>query len=103
MSCEILPRLFVGDTGTILNFDLEHDVSSATTREIHVRRPDKSEAIWSAVAHPSDVNKIRYTTISTDLDMAGLWRANAVVDLTTPSWDGTGDTVEFEVFEKYQK
>jgi hypothetical protein len=91
-------KSYVGDTGTIITLDCGADVSSATARDIEVRKPDRTTETWAAVA--SGTNSIAYTTLAGTLDQAGTWMLQAKITMATGVW--RGETVALEVAEVFE-
>jgi hypothetical protein len=79
-------KVYVGDVGTIITLDCGEDISSATTREILVRKPDGTLMTWTAVA--SGPNGIAFTAQADTLDQAGKWKLQAKIVLPTGNWKG---------------
>lgn len=72
-------------TGATIDFD----ISTATTREICLKKPDGTVTTHSAVFTPAPCGtadgtdgKISYVTVSGDLDQAGTWAVAAHVVLS---------------------
>lgn len=84
---------FIGDTGTIISLDCGTDVSTASSRNIVARKPNGAKVTWPAVADTT--TSIKYTTTSGDLDVAGVWKLQAVIVM--PGWQGVGDIAHLTV------
>jgi len=88
--------VFVGDVGTEIILDCGTDVSSATIKNIVVRKPNGNRLTWGAVF--DGANSIKHVTVDGDLDMAGTWHLQASV--TMPTWRGVGDVALLVVKNK---
>ena len=91
-----------GDIGTILEFTITDqdgvvvDVSSASTKQIFLRSPyGKILTKTAAFTTTGGDGKIKYVTISGDIDAPGEWKAQAYVVTSAGSWktDSTTFTV----------
>jgi hypothetical protein len=80
-----MSKVYVGDTGTLIELDTGVSLAGATVLEIKVRKPDGTLATWSASA---SATKLAYTTQPTTLDQAGVWRLQASVTLPSGKWLG---------------
>lgn len=94
-------EIHVGDVGTVFEVTIQDDgvavnISTATTKEIIFRKPDKTKVTKAANFSSNGTDgKIRYTTVANDLDQAGLWSLQAHIVL--PSGDWKSSTSEFSV------
>lgn len=79
--------VFVGDVGTEIILDCGTDVSSATIKNIVVRKPNGAKLTWGAVSEGT--NSIKHVTVLGDLDVAGKWELQASISM--PTWQGVGD------------
>ena len=91
-------RVYVGDIGTIIEIDMQQDISTATSVALYVKKPDTTEVTWTPTVYNN--NYLRYTLVSGDVDIAGVYKIQPYVEFT--DWKGMGNTVEFTVYEKYQ-
>lgn len=82
----------VGDIGTILEVTLTEDgaavnISTATTIEIKLKPPEAATKTKTATfSTDGSDGKIRYITISGDIDEEGQWRIQGHVILPTGEW-----------------
>jgi len=90
----------VGVIGLVMTLTIEEDnvavnISSATTKQIKVRKPDGSVMDKAAdfSTNGSD-GKLTYTTIADDIDMVGEYQAQAYVVMT--GFTGHSTVVSFE-------
>lgn len=67
---------FVGDT-IILGLATGIDLSGYADLYVKFRRPNKSMGFWEAIIDPTDNTHMYYTTLETDLNMAGVWTLQA--------------------------
>lgn len=88
-----MTTVFVGDVGTEISLDCGVDVSSATIRNIVVRKANGSKITWGAVA--DGTNAIKHVTILGDLDVPGAWKLQAYVEM--PDWKGFGEVATLVV------
>lgn len=91
------PKVYVGDTGTVITLDCGQDITSATARSIEVRKPGGATTTWAAVA--SGTNAISFTTAADSLDIPGAWKLQALVVMPSGSWRGT--TAVLTVTERF--
>ena len=87
-----------GAVGTTLQLELLDDgavvdVSSATTKEIILEKPDGSTVTKTAafVTDGTD-GKIKYTTIAGDLDQVGRWRIQGRIISSSGNWPSEAGT-----------
>jgi hypothetical protein len=91
-------KVYVGDTGTIIALDTGVSLSGALSVGIEVCRPDGSKASWVGVAW--EETKVRYITEPTTLNMPGVWKLQAKVQMTTGTWLGkTATMVVYATFK----
>ena len=94
-------EIHVGDIGTVFEVTIQDDgvavnISSATTKEIIFRKPDKTLLTKAANFSTDGTDgKIRSTTVSGDLNAAGVWSIQAHVIL--PGGDWKSSISEFSV------
>ena len=91
---------YVGDKTVPLQIEAEVDLTGFTPLEIHYEKPDGTEVQESASAIPGDSGNSVAEIIIPELDMAGEWRAQIFVDTGTTK-EGLGQTITWEVFDKY--
>ncbi|RLC88902.1 MAG: hypothetical protein DRJ03_01285 [Chloroflexi bacterium] len=90
-----LNKVYVGDVGTDIILDTGVDLSAATTLKIKYKKPGGEIEEWDGTLE--DTTKIKYTTVTDDLDTAGLWSFQAYVEL--PAWQGHGELAQYNIFE----
>lgn len=91
-------KVYVDVIGTVIFLDAREDISAATVLEIRYLKPI-SNRTGSWVATLSGTTKLKYVTEKSDLDEAGVWKLQCYIE--TPSWAGLGETVELEVFARF--
>lgn len=91
-------KSYVGDIGTVILLDCGTDISAATVTEIRVKKPDGLEHVWSGVMEA--VKYVKYVVQDGDFDMKGNYLFQAYVE--TPAWKGLGETVKWQVYEKFK-
>jgi len=89
---------FVGDT-VKLTIDCHLDISGYLTKLIKYKKPDGTTGCWTSAICPADNTCMTYTTLVTDLDVAGLWFIQAYVEGGGAYLHGKWD--EFTVFTPY--
>jgi hypothetical protein len=84
-----------GDIGTVIQLTLYEgsaivDLSTATSKKLHFRKPSgvvlTKDAIF--VTNGTD-GKVKYTTVSGDLDTVGTWKVQAVLDFPSGHWSSS--------------
>jgi hypothetical protein len=71
--------LYKNDIGTDILLDIGTSLDDATAIEIHVVKPSGSHVVWGASASETP-DAIIHTTVSGDLDEAGLYEVHAYVE-----------------------
>ena len=92
-----MTKTYVGDVGTEIRLETEASLAGATTLEIAARKPDGTEATWTATA---DGTVVRYFTEAGDLDQSGQWLLQAVVVTASGAW--RGETAKLKVYPEYR-
>ena len=72
------------DIGTWIEIDMDEDISAATDRKIHYRKPNAATGTWDASARTSDV--IGYQTVDGDLDVPGTWHLQGWCEFSSGAW-----------------
>lgn len=82
-----------GDIGTVIEFTITDqngtvvDVSTASTKQILLRTPYGKTMTKTAVFSSTGVDgKIKYVTVSGDINAAGDWTAQAYIITSAGSW-----------------
>jgi hypothetical protein len=91
----------VGDVITVTIYDpatdAALDISSATTLEYRLRKPDATVATWTAAfTNDGTDGKIYYATVAGDLDQTGVWLLEARVVDVAGDWR-TKTQIQFRV------
>lgn len=94
-------KVFVGDIGTVIEMTVTNqddavvDLSTATTKQIILKKPDGTKLTKTAsfVTDGTD-GKLSYTTASGDIDQSGPWQLQAYVVLSGGSWHTTKAEME---------
>lgn len=87
-----MSKLFVGDTGTTITLDSGQSLSGYTATIKYVK-PTGATGSWSAIVSG---NTAYYVTLSTDLDVAGVWKLQLYVT-KAGVWTGHGEIVTITV------
>jgi hypothetical protein len=83
---------------TIMDGAVVVDISTATTKQLIFKGQSGSSKTKSAAfATDGTDGKIRYVTVTGDLDWAGQWEWQAYVVMPTGAWHS--DTAQFIVYE----
>lgn len=91
-------KSYVGDVGTILEVDCGVDISSATTHNLMVQKPDLT--LDELVGTIYNSNYIRYTTVDGDWDQAGIYRIQSKIVIS--GWEGLGETAKLRIYDPYE-
>ncbi len=96
-------EIHVGDIGTVFETTIKDgdsiiDISSASTKSIIFRKPDKT-TVTKAGSFTTDGTdgKLRYAIIADDLDAAGKWKIQVKIIMPSGTW--YTDTGSFRVHE----
>lgn len=90
---------YVGDVGTIIDIDVQEDVSAGTAFRFNVKKGDGSAATWTPTLQ-ADKRTLRYTTLAADLNVAGDYIVQ--VSLSLGTWSGRCDPVTFHVYSLFE-
>jgi hypothetical protein len=97
--CEGEGKYYVGDVGTKVIIDVCVDITTATIRQIKVKKPvSGSTVIWSGGLE--ETTKISYFVRPGDFDEEGWYYVQAYVEM--PGWTGHGETAKFRVTPRFQ-
>lgn len=91
-------KVYVGDIGTIIEVNMQEDISSATVTQLNIKKPGGIEVTWDGEIYNN--NFIRYTITDGDLDVSGLYQVAPYIEIG--NWKGLGEGSKFLVWEKYQ-
>lgn len=94
----MVTRIYKDDIGTEFIFDCGVDITDATATTLTIIKPDETIEVWPAVKHSIDGNQnyLKYSSISGDLNQAGVYIA--ITSFTFPTWQGKGDPTIFTVW-----
>ena len=92
--------IHVGDVGTIIRLTITEsdgttpvDVSTATVKKFYFQKPDGSKINKTAVFDTDGVDgKLKYTTVASDIGIAGTWQVQAYVEIGTAKYYSTKTT-----------
>ena len=97
-----MSRVYVGDTGTAVEVQTFIDLTTATTKEILVKRPDGS-ILTKTATYPSGYTashgRIFFASLVTDFNEAGTYYVQA--HIASVSTDHLGDNTSFIVYSVY--
>lgn len=77
------------------------DLTDADKVEFHVLKPDETEVIWTANAHPDDPKYAQYHLTTGDIDQAGTYIFHVYYEEGTVKTPGIAN--KFQVHEKYDQ
>lgn len=92
----------VSDEGTTFEMTITScesvvDISSATLKQITFVSPTGAKIDQTAVFSTDGTDgKIRYVTVTNDIDMPGTWKTQGYIESTSGKWHTTVDTFEVE-------
>ncbi len=89
-----MPKVYVGDVGTILKLDTGENLGTATAQTIKYTRPDATTGYWSGEV--VETTKVKYVIQAGDWDVAGEWFFQSYVEL--PDWQGHGETAPYTIY-----
>lgn len=95
-------EMHIGDIGSVIRITVKDagvavDISSASTKQILLEKPDGTILTKTAQFLTTGADGvIQYTTIAGDLDVAGIWRAQAYI--VSATWSGHSSPYQFTVF-----
>ena len=81
--------IFIGDVGTVIELTIKDEngdavnVSAATVKQIKFDKPGAAPSVTKTAVFSTNGSdgKIRYTTITGDIDVPGEWKARGYVEL----------------------
>lgn len=82
-----MSKIYKDDVGTIILVDCGINITTATVRELKVKKPDGTYATWAGVQEGT--NQIKYVLQAGDVNQDGTYVIQAKV--TMPSWSGSGE------------
>jgi len=96
-------RPYVGDVGTIIEVDMDEDLTAYTTLKLKVKKKlsgDVEEWDCTQKAGVGNENIMTYTIVADDFDTSGKYVCQPYG--VRPTWSGHGDSFEFTVFNLYE-
>jgi len=87
-------KVYINELGKTIRLDVGENVSAATAQSVSVMKPDATVDTWDAVV--SDDNYIEHVTITGDVNLAGIYRVQAVV--TVGGIERRGNTARFVIY-----
>lgn len=91
-----MSKVYIGDTGTLIELNTGVSLVGATVLEIKARKPSGTMVTWTATASTTN---LQFTTLADTLDQSGIWLLQASVTLPSGKW--SGETVELKVHPPY--
>jgi hypothetical protein len=86
-------EIHVGDIGTVFTVTILDqdsavvDISSATTKNMIFKKPDGTKVTKTGVFVSDGTDgKMKYTTVSGDIDAYGEWKLQGFIDLGSTEW-----------------
>tara|TARA_R110000851_G_scaffold4810_2_gene19912 strand:+ start:308 stop:622 length:315 start_codon:yes stop_codon:yes gene_type:complete len=98
----ITGEIHVNSIGTFFEITLIENgtavpIGTATTRTITFKKPTgQTISVSASFSSDGSDGKMRYATVSGDLDVDGWWKLQAYIAM--PTWQGYSTIGEFEVF-----
>lgn len=93
-----IPKVYVGDTGTVIELDAGQDLTEASSLAISVRKPSGELVEWPATVF--EQTKLRFSTLADSLDEPGTWKLQALVISPAGRW--LGQTVMLRVLPEFE-
>ena len=94
-------KIYKGDYGVVVRVDTKIDLTSSTGHTLKVRKPNGIEASWAcAVESPATGGILTYTTVSDDLNVAGIYKLYAEVLFTGGKF--LGEVATFRVYDPWE-
>lgn len=94
---------YVDTVGLIIYVDTDIDLTSATSTKLLVQKPSGEEVEWTAtktVDEHGETTRLKYTTVSGDLDEEGFYKIQSYATIGT--WTGKGKTTSFKIYAKFK-
>ena len=96
-------KSYVGTIGLEIVVDCRTDLTSLniTSMSLKVKKPQSEKEVeWEAAV--VDDTCLRYITRNGDLDEAGTYKIQPHLVIDDTFFDGSGKTVELNIYDKYQ-
>jgi len=97
-----IQEIHIGDIGTDFEIELKDcltvvNISSATVKQIIFQKPTGEVLTKTAIFSTDGTDgKLRYITVANDLDLAGTWKIQAKVVLSSGTW--SSNVEKFKVY-----
>ena len=91
-------EIHLNDIGTIFEVTFKEgsdvvDISSATTKRIHFRKPNGAVVQQDGTFSSDGTDgKLKYTAVTDDLNVLGKWKLQGYVVLTAGTWSSSIDS-----------
>jgi hypothetical protein len=92
-------KVIIGDVGTLVEIDMQDNITGATSISFEVLKPDGSEVVWTPIVI-NGLTFLRYTVQSGDWDQEGEFKIHP--KLTLGGFTGRGNPVTIEVYRKWE-
>lgn len=93
-----MAKIYISDVGTNIRIDMQEAMASATGLSFDVKKPNGTFDTFTPIVINGDF--LEYITVADDINVIGDWDINPI--LTISGWTGRGETVSFEVFDKFK-
>ena len=90
-------KVYVGDVGTELIFDIGVNSSEVAKANIIYKKPNGTKGIWAGAIVPN-TTEVKYIIGINDLDVPGVYRLQPEITLLS-GWKGRGEVVDLFVSE----
>jgi len=91
-------KVYVGDIGTIIEIDMQENISTATDQRLDIKKPDGTETVWTVTIYNSTY--LRHTIATLELDLKGVYHIQPYMKIGT--WTGRGNTVNLTVHDHFE-
>ncbi len=93
-----MSKVYVGDTGTVIQLDTGQNLTTATAVSIEASKPNGAVVSWAGVV--VSATKVEFVTGPTTLDISGKWVLQAKVVLPSGTW--RGESANMTVYPVFQ-
>jgi len=90
---------YINEVGTDVIVDCGCDISTATVKEIRVKKPDGKIVKWDD-CEVFDNNYLVYTLKEGDLDLDGSYALQVYIEID--NWKGLGEVALFKVYNLWE-
>lgn len=94
-------KIFIGDTGVVFKVFSNTDLSTATSISFEVKKQNGQLVNWVARVDSTNSFYATYTTLESDLDVAGEWLLSLQVVFPGPI-SVKGASAKFNVYEQFK-